>query len=86
MVTIKIQIDIPNSNLLKGSGIIKHSPPNNLENAHTERMATMTVKDIPPEIRQGFKAWCALHGKTEKSAVIDFMAEKAREVKLEKQK
>lgn len=46
----------------------------------------MTIKGIEQEVLQNFKAWASLHGKTVKQAIIDYMKDKGREVKLEKQK
>ena len=49
-------------------------------------MASMTIKDIPPELFQKFKAYCALQGKTYRDIILEFMAEKAKAVKLDEGK
>ena len=46
-------------------------------------MAAMTIKGIPPELFQKFKAYCALKGKNYHEVIMAFMEEKAKLVKLD---
>ena len=49
-------------------------------------MAAMTIKNIPPELFQKFKAYCALKGKNYHEVIMAFMEEKAKLVKLDPEK
>ena len=49
-------------------------------------MATMTIKNIPPELFQKFKAYCALKGKNYHEVIMEFMEEKAAQVRLDRGK
>ena len=50
---------------------------------HVEDMAAMTIKDIPPDLFQRFKAYAALQGKTYREVIIEFMEQKAKQVRLD---
>lgn len=43
----------------------------------------LTLKDIPDEVLQRFKAWCAYHGKTMQQALIDYMKQRGDEVRID---
>jgi porphobilinogen deaminase len=36
-------------------------------------MAVLTLKDVPNDLRNQFKAACALQGKNMREAILDFM-------------
>ena len=42
----------------------------------------MTIKGIPEDVLQRFKAWCALHGMSLSKALIDYMRIKGETVEL----
>ncbi|MBA7525414.1 hypothetical protein ES705_17565 [subsurface metagenome] len=46
-------------------------------------MASMTIKDIPPEVISTFKAWCSMQQTTVKQALIDYMKAKGDTVRIE---
>ena len=50
------------------------------------RMASMTIKEIPPEVIATFKAWCSMNQTTVRQAVIDYMKEKGDTVRIESKK
>ena len=49
-------------------------------------MKTLTIKEIPEDALNGFKAWCALHGKSMQAVLVEHMREKAALIKVEKKK
>ncbi len=48
----------------------------------TSRMGSMTIKDVPSEVLARFKAWCSMHQKTVKQALIDYMKEQGDTVSI----
>ena len=47
-------------------------------------MASMTIKEIPPEVIAAFKAWCSMNQITVRQALIDYMKANGDTVRIEK--
>lgn len=50
------------------------------------KMVTITIKDIPAEVRRKFKVLCAEREESIRSAVLRFMEQEIQKAEQEKQK
>lgn len=48
-----------------------------LKMLYVDEVKALTIKGIPEDVLNGFKAWCALRGKNMQQVIIQFMREHA---------